>query len=66
MARLQEKGKKGLTTVVGKIGHINAGESVKLSGRWVEDKKYGEQFRFDTCETIIPATVHGICLLYTS
>lgn len=60
MARLQEKGKKGLTTVVGKIGHINAGESVKLSGRWVEDKKYGEQFRFDTCETIIPATVHGI------
>ncbi len=60
MARLQEKGKKGLTTVVGKIGHINAGESVKLGGCWVEDKKYGEQFSFDTCETIIPATVHGI------
>ena len=60
VARLQEKGKRELTTIVGKIGHINAGESVKLSGKWVQDKKYGEQFQFDTCETTVPATVHGI------
>lgn len=60
MARLQEKGKKKLTTIVGRVGQINAGESVKLGGRWVQDKKYGEQFSFDTCETVVPATVHGI------
>ncbi|MEW5785124.1 MAG: ATP-dependent RecD-like DNA helicase [Bacillota bacterium] len=60
VARLKEKEKRELTTVVGSAGLLNTGESVRLSGSWVEDKKYGEQFRFQSCETTVPATAHGI------
>lgn len=38
VARLQEKGKKELTTIVGNLTAINPGESLKLTGRWVHNK----------------------------
>ncbi len=60
VARLQEKGKRDLTTIVGNLSGINAGESLKLSGRWVHNKKFGEQFQVETFEVTVPATVHGI------
>ena len=60
VAKLQEKGKKDLTTIVGNLSGINPGESLKLSGRWVHNKKFGEQFQVETFEVTVPATVHGI------
>jgi exodeoxyribonuclease V alpha subunit len=60
VAKLQEKGKRELTTIVGNISGINAGESLKLSGRWVHNKKFGEQFQVEKFEVTVPATVHGI------
>ena len=60
VAKLQEKGKKDLTTIVGHLSGINPGESLKLSGRWVHNKKFGEQFQVETFEVTVPATVHGI------
>ncbi len=60
VAKLQEKGKRELTTIVGNLSGINPGESLKLSGRWVHNKKFGEQFQVENCEVTVPATVHGI------
>ncbi|MEI9479027.1 MAG: ATP-dependent RecD-like DNA helicase [Deltaproteobacteria bacterium] len=60
VAKLQEKGKRDLTTIVGNLSGINAGESLKLSGRWIHNKKFGEQFQVETFEVTVPATVHGI------
>lgn len=60
VAKLQEKEKRGLTTIVGNLAGINPGESLKLTGRWVLNKRFGEQFRVDNYEITIPATVHGI------
>lgn len=60
VARLKEKGKKDLTTVVGNLAGINPGESLKLSGRWVHNSKYGRQFLVERFETVVPATVNGI------
>ena len=60
VAKLQEKGKRELTTIVGNLSGINPGESLKLSGRWVHNKKFGEQFQVETFEITVPATVHGI------
>src|SRR4030042_1713706 len=60
VAKLQEKGRKELTTIVGNLSGINPGESLKLSGRWVHNKKFGEQFQVETFEVTVPATVHGI------
>ena len=60
VAKLQEKGKRELTTIVGNLTAINPGESLKLTGRWVHNKKFGEQFQVETYQVTVPATVHGI------
>ncbi|MEW6375373.1 MAG: ATP-dependent RecD-like DNA helicase [Thermodesulfobacteriota bacterium] len=60
VAKLQEKGKRELTTIIGSLSAINQGESLKLVGRWVHSKKFGEQFQVDNYEVTVPATVHGI------
>ncbi|WP_034629873.1 SF1B family DNA helicase RecD2 [Desulfotruncus alcoholivorax] len=60
VARLQEKGKAGLTTIVGNMAGINPGESLRLTGKWINNAKYGEQFQVEKYETVVPATVNGI------
>jgi exodeoxyribonuclease V alpha subunit len=60
VAKLQEKGKRGLTTIVGNLSGINLGESLRLTGRWVHNKKFGEQFQIERFEITAPATLHGI------
>jgi len=60
VAKLQEKGKKELTTIVGNLSGINPGESLKLTGKWVQNKRFGEQFEVESFEVTVPATLHGI------
>ena len=60
VAKLQEKGKKELTTIVGNLAGINPSESLRLSGRWIHNKRFGEQFRVERFEITLPATLHGI------
>ncbi len=60
VARLQEKGRKELTTVVGKLISVAPGETLRLEGSWVRDKKYGEQFRVENYCSIVPASLNGI------
>ena len=60
VAKLQERGKRELTTIVGNLTAINPGESLKLTGRWVHNKKFGGQFQVENYEITVPATVHGI------
>jgi exodeoxyribonuclease V alpha subunit len=60
VAKLQEKGKRELTTIVGNVSGITPGESLKLTGRWVHNKKFGEQFQIENYEVTVPATLHGI------
>ena len=60
VAKLREKDKRELTTIVGNLSGINPGESLKLTGQWVHNKKFGEQFRVETFEVTIPATLLGI------
>jgi len=60
VARLQETGKKELTTIVGNLAGITPGESLKLTGKWVADPRFGPQFRVERFETVVPATVNGI------
>ncbi|MDQ1256581.1 MAG: exodeoxyribonuclease alpha subunit [Candidatus Hydrogenedentes bacterium] len=60
VARLQQDGQRGLTTFVGNVMAISPGETIRLWGRWVEDKKWGRQLRVERYETVLPATVNGI------
>ncbi|MCL6611994.1 MAG: ATP-dependent RecD-like DNA helicase [Peptococcaceae bacterium] len=60
VAKLKEKGKQDLTTIVGSLAGVSPGESLKLTGRWVYSKKFGEQFQVEKYESVVPATVNGI------
>ncbi len=60
VAKLRQKDKRELTTIVGNLSGINPGESLKLTGQWVHNKRFGEQFQVETFEVTLPATLHGI------
>jgi exodeoxyribonuclease V alpha subunit len=60
VAKIKEDKKKELTTIVGKLIGINPGETIKLQGRWVYKKDYGEQFEVKEYKTIVPSTIAGI------
>lgn len=49
-----------LVTVIGNLASANAGESVLLKGWWVNNPKYGRQFKIIEYQTVMPATLMGI------
>ncbi|MCZ6681211.1 MAG: ATP-dependent RecD-like DNA helicase [Candidatus Poribacteria bacterium] len=49
-----------LITVVGNFASANAGESLALKGWWVNNPQYGQQFKIETYETVLPATIVGL------
>jgi exodeoxyribonuclease V alpha subunit len=60
VARLQQDGVPGLVTFVGSALAISPGETVRLWGRWIDDKKFGRQLRVEKYETVRPATADAI------
>jgi exodeoxyribonuclease V alpha subunit len=60
VAKLHEDGKRELTTIVGNLSGIKLGESLRLTGSWVHNRKFGEQFRVEKIEVTVPATLFGI------
>jgi exodeoxyribonuclease V alpha subunit len=60
VVKLEVPGKKDLVTAVGNLLGVQPGESLRLSGRWAVDRKYGEQFKVETYVTVKPATLTGI------
>jgi exodeoxyribonuclease V alpha subunit len=60
VAKLREKEKKELTTIIGNLSGVNPGESLRLTGKWVQNKRFGEQFQVESFEVTVPATLHGI------
>jgi exodeoxyribonuclease V alpha subunit len=51
---------KGELTAVGNLLGVQPGESLRLTGRWVKDRKYGRQFQVESYLTVKPATFVGI------
>ena len=47
-------------TAVGNLLGVKPGENLKITGRWVNDKKYGDQFQIDSFQTVVPITLAGI------
>ncbi len=50
----------GMITVVGTMPEIKVGETAQFGGDWVEDPRYGKQFRAETITPIMPTTELGI------
>ena len=47
-------------TVVGYLPFIKKGDSLKLIGKFVEHKDYGEQFKIETFEKLMPQTLAAL------
>jgi exodeoxyribonuclease V alpha subunit len=60
VARLDVPGKPDPVTIVGTVLSLTPGEMLRVHGRWSHHPKYGEQFRVDRYESIVPATIAGI------
>ncbi|MCB0582658.1 MAG: ATP-dependent RecD-like DNA helicase, partial [Phaeodactylibacter sp.] len=60
VARLQERGKRELTAIVGTMPSVQAGESVVCRGRWREDPNYGLQFQVESYDVEAPQSLQGI------
>ncbi len=60
VVQLLPDGQSTLVTIVGNMLGINVGESVALTGAWVAHSQYGRQFKAESVQTVLPATVAGI------
>ncbi|MFI6623663.1 ATP-dependent RecD-like DNA helicase [Streptomyces sp. NPDC050528] len=54
------RGGGDLLTVVGALLGAQAGESLRLEGRWGSHPQYGKQFTVENYTTLLPATIQGI------
>jgi exodeoxyribonuclease V alpha subunit len=60
VARLQVPGYRDLVTIVGNMPLPNAGETLRITGEWTADPKFGRQFRVSSCLSVLPSTLTGI------
>ncbi len=51
---------KTLTTIVGNAFELQCGEDLEVTGRWVVNKNYGQQFEIESVKTTVPSTSAGI------
>lgn len=49
-----------IVTAVGYMPFLNAGETVKLTGKWVSHPDYGDQFKAEMYEKVLPQTEEAI------
>ncbi|ATL27910.1 ATP-dependent RecD-like DNA helicase [Streptomyces formicae] len=54
------RGAGDLLTVVGALLGAQAGESLRMQGRWGSHPQYGKQFTVENYTTVLPATIQGI------
>ncbi len=49
-----------IITVVGAFPFITVGETLLMKGEWTSHPEYGRQFKVESYESVVPATVKGI------
>jgi exodeoxyribonuclease V alpha subunit len=60
VAKLRLSGGKGTIVITGNMIPSNPGETLRVTGEWVQHKTYGEQFQVETCLPLNPVTIQGI------
>ena len=58
--KIRTKGFSDLLTVVGNLGAVNIGATLRLKGNWKIDSKFGKQFTAVDYREEVPATIAGI------
>jgi len=60
IARFKSEESQEIVTIVGKSIDAQPGERLEVKGKWVFNKKYGNQFEIESIEVLVPATLEGI------
>jgi len=60
IAKLSIEGIRNLVTIIGYMPGISPGEAIRIRGKWENHPRYGQQFKVDSFEVTLPATVDGI------
>jgi exodeoxyribonuclease V alpha subunit len=60
VAKVKVYNRSDLVTVVGNIISPTPGEVIKMKGEWINNPKYGEQFKVVRYKSLVPASVSGI------
>ncbi|MBC2695796.1 MAG: ATP-dependent RecD-like DNA helicase [Desulfobacteraceae bacterium] len=60
IAKLKHGNTDNLVTIVGFMGGVSLGETLKINGAWETHPKYGQQFRIKSYNVTLPASVEGI------
>lgn len=50
----------GKVTITGCIPYIMEGQSLKVSGEWILHPQFGQQFKVESCEEVLPNSLSGI------
>src|ERR1700677_1784160 len=58
--RAKARGHRDLVTVVGHAAIISAGEWITASGKWINDRAHGQQFKASCLKTAAPSSIDGI------
>src|ERR1700687_3645374 len=60
VVRLAVAATRDPVTAVGNLLGVQPGESLRLTGSWIDDPRHGRQFRVVSYATVVPATAKGI------
>lgn len=60
IAKLSTRGAALNVTLVGIMAGVRPGQALKVTGKWETHPKYGDQFKVQTFEVVLPDTVEGI------
>jgi len=60
IAKFKVEDQKSFITVVGYLPDAAVGETLKISGVWDNHIKYGQQFKIEIFEVLLPASVNAI------
>ncbi len=58
--RIKLRDARELVNVVGHVASISVGEMIEASGNWINDARFGQQFRADTMHVVAPETIDAI------
>lgn len=60
IARLKTDAPKTTVTIAGLLPQAGVGETIRVTGDWTTHPRFGQQFKFETAEIVLPATIAGI------
>ncbi|MDA8403067.1 MAG: ATP-dependent RecD-like DNA helicase [Desulfobacteraceae bacterium] len=66
IARLATGPPKATVTIAGFLPEAGVGETIRITGEWTTHPRYGQQFKFDSAEILLPSTIQGIQNYLTS